>query len=105
VVLEGLHINELKEKLPALLKEGYENLKEATFILRENVLEIKFDAASLHKYHQEIMKLTCTLYNELTPISVPRTKQVANKLYQDALQKLRTRRNHRAIQNTKDKTE
>jgi len=105
VVMEGLNMEVVKEQI-LKIREGYEYLKEATFVLKEKTLEIRFDQESLKHYRDEIKKSLEKLYDELKTGDQKRIKKLACSLYEDAITTLKARRTYREMRAIeKSKTE
>jgi len=96
VVMEGLNVQLLKDQIPKV-REAYEYLKEATFVLKEKTLEIKFDKEHLITYKNEIQKNLEKLYLELKAGDLNKIKSDAYKLYEEAVSSLKARRNFREM--------
>ena len=94
----NIDIEILREKLPSI-KETYEYLREATFIIRDSILEIKFDKENLIRYRQQITEQLEALYGELRKMDTDKTKEYAFNLYKNALKTLKERKNQRSITN------
>ena len=101
----NIDIKVLQERLPSI-KETYEYLREATFIIKDSMLEIKFEKESLIKYRHQIMEQVGALYVELKNMDLEKTKEFISNIYNDALKKLKERRNQREIRSSliKNKT-
>jgi hypothetical protein len=98
VILQGLNSEVVKEKL-ALAKEGYEYLKEATFYLKDQLLEIRFTKEHVLQYKDQITEQVLSLYEELKKInSVEKAKEKAQQLYIEAIATLKARRNIKALE-------
>ena len=87
----------LKERLPSIA-ETYEYLKEATFIIKDAVLEIKFDKHSLTQYRQKIKEQIEALYAEIRQMNIEKTKNHVSILYVDALKTLKEKKKLRINQ-------
>jgi len=79
VILEGLNTEVVKDKL-MMVKEGYEYLKEATFYLKDKILEIKFDRESLENYKEQITMEVVKLYEELKTLDIKKKPEKLQKI-------------------------